>query len=76
MLKKVVLPAPFGPMSDTMEPLGMSKSTLLTASNPPNRFVTPAGLDEDRGIVERASQQRTRTMSAAGLRLGLDVECH
>ena len=40
MLKNVVLPAPFGPMSDTIEPRGMSKSTLLTASRPPNRLVT------------------------------------
>src|SRR4051812_49866703 len=41
MLKNVVLPAPLGPMSDTIDPRGMSKSTLLTAVRPPNFFVTP-----------------------------------
>ncbi len=40
MLKNVVLPAPLGPMSETMLPRGMSKSTELTATRPPNRFVT------------------------------------
>ena len=40
MLKNVVLPAPLGPMSETIAPRGMSKSTELTASRPPNRLVT------------------------------------
>ena len=44
MLKNVVLPAPLGPMSDTIARRGMSKSTLLTASRPPNRLVTPRAL--------------------------------
>ena len=48
MLKNVVLPAPLGPISETIEPRGMSKSTLLTASRPPNRLVTAAGPDEQR----------------------------
>src|SRR5204862_62122 len=34
-------PAPFGPISDTMDPRGISKSTLLTAVSPPNFLVTP-----------------------------------
>ena len=40
MLKNVVLPAPFGPMRLTIEPSGIVRSTSLTASRPPNRFVT------------------------------------
>src|SRR3954447_19388710 len=53
MLKKVVLPAPFGPMSDTIDPRGISKSTLLTAVRPPNFFVTP--------------RERTRVMAGSML---------
>src|ERR687896_516590 len=40
MLKKVVLPAPFGPIRLTMERSGMSKSTESTATRPPKTFVT------------------------------------
>ena len=40
MLKKVVLPAPFGPMSDTIERSGMTKSTSFTATSPPNSLRT------------------------------------
>src|SRR6187402_1449095 len=40
MLKNVVLPAPFGPMSDTMDFSGMRKSTSLTAMRPPNSLRT------------------------------------
>src|SRR6476469_6931089 len=36
MLKKVVLPAPFGPMSDTIELDGTVKSTSWLATRPPN----------------------------------------
>src|SRR5688572_16737829 len=36
MLKKVVLPAPFGPIRLTIEPRGIAKSTSLTATRPPN----------------------------------------
>src|SRR5712691_4772940 len=36
MLKNVVLPAPFGPMRLTVESRGMVKSTLSTATRPPN----------------------------------------
>src|SRR5215218_1579347 len=38
MLKKVVLPAPFGPMRLTIEPCGTVKSTSSTATRPPNSF--------------------------------------
>src|SRR5918998_3336507 len=41
MLKKVVLPAPFGPMRLTMDLSGMSKSTALTATRPPKVLVIP-----------------------------------
>ena len=39
MLKKVVLPAPFGPISETIDWAGMSNVTSLTAVRPPNRLV-------------------------------------
>ena len=38
-LKKVVLPAPLGPMMLTIEPFGMSRLTSRTATRPPNRLV-------------------------------------
>src|SRR5918997_1010529 len=41
MLKNVVLPAPFGPIRLTMARSGMSKSTELTATRPPNTLVIP-----------------------------------
>ena len=40
MLKNVVLPAPFGPMMETIPPRGISNETLSTATRPPNAFVT------------------------------------
>src|SRR5215203_2448753 len=40
MLKKVVLPAPFGPISETIERSGIVKSTSLTAMSPPNSLRT------------------------------------
>src|SRR6185437_10204787 len=36
MLKNVVLPAPFGPISETIAPRGTVKSTSLLATRPPN----------------------------------------
>ena len=40
MLKKVVLPAPLGPMIETIERGGMEKSTSLTATRPPKALTT------------------------------------
>ena len=40
MLNSVVFPAPFGPISDTIECCGTSNETSLTATSPPNAFVT------------------------------------
>src|SRR6185437_2240288 len=40
MLKNVVLPAPFGPISETTRPRGTVKSTSFTATSPPNSFRT------------------------------------
>ena len=48
-LKNVVLPAPLGPMRLTIEPSGMSKSIVRTATRPPKRFEIP-----------RASSRRPR----------------
>src|SRR6187397_979333 len=36
MLKKVVLPAPFGPIRLTIDPVGIVNSMSLTAMRPPN----------------------------------------
>src|SRR3954449_2752263 len=47
MLKNVVLPAPFGPISDTTVPRGIVKSTSSVATRPPNslrRFSTTTRL--------------------------------
>src|SRR4051794_26721415 len=41
MLKNVVLPAPLGPISPTIAPSSIVKSTLLTATRPPKRLVNP-----------------------------------
>src|ERR671931_126889 len=40
MFSSVVLPAPLGPITDTISPRGMSKLTRLTAWTPPNAFDT------------------------------------
>src|SRR5918994_3907231 len=40
MLKNVVLPAPFGPIRLTIEPVGIVKSMSLTATRPPNSLRT------------------------------------
>src|SRR5918994_1872395 len=40
MLKKVVLPAPFGPISETIEPCGIVKLTSFVAIRPPNSLRT------------------------------------
>src|SRR3954470_14460526 len=42
MLKKVVFPAPFGPIRLTIERSGIVKSTSLTATRPPNSLRTPS----------------------------------
>ena len=40
MLKNVVLPAPLGPMIETIERSGIEKETSLTATRPPKIFET------------------------------------
>ena len=42
MLKNVVLPAPLGPMIETIERSGIENVTSLTATRPPNDFDTPS----------------------------------
>src|SRR5437899_1625799 len=44
MLKNVVFPAPFGPMSARISPRGSSKETPSTACTPPNVLRTPSTL--------------------------------
>ena len=41
MLKNVVLPAPLGPISETIALRGIENETSLTAVRPPKRLVTP-----------------------------------
>src|SRR5687768_10594823 len=40
MLRRLVLPAPLGPMTDSTSPLGTSRLTWLTACTPPNDLET------------------------------------
>src|SRR5450755_2340528 len=40
MLNSVVLPAPLGPINDTIRCAGTSSATSLTATRPPNSLVT------------------------------------
>src|SRR5216684_4005194 len=40
MLRTVVFPAPFGPMTDMISPRGTSKLTFCTACTPPNDLET------------------------------------
>src|SRR6185436_1523564 len=40
-LKKVVLPAPLGPMMEAIRPSSSTKSTPFRAVSPPKRFETP-----------------------------------
>ena len=41
MLKNVVLPAPLGPMIETIRPRGIRNDTSSTATRPPKTFVIP-----------------------------------
>ncbi len=45
-LKNVVLPAPFGPISATMEPRAIVKSMSSVATSPPNSLRSVCHLDE------------------------------
>src|SRR5690349_15148307 len=42
MLKIVLLPEPFGPISPTISPWSTLNETLLTAVKPPNRLTRPS----------------------------------
>src|SRR5688572_25446918 len=67
-LKNVVLPAPLGPMTLTMEFGSISKSRLFTASSPPKRLVTFWAL---RRAISSALPRGNR--AARDGALGLDV---
>src|SRR2546426_9007203 len=43
-LKKVDLPAPFGPMIARISPVGTARDTLLSAASPPKRTVSASVL--------------------------------
>src|SRR3954462_4823637 len=74
MLKNVVLPAPFGPISDTTAPRGTVKSTSSLATSPPNslrrrtvsrRTVSGTG---DLVVVERLRVHALVQLGGASLR--------
>src|SRR5689334_10664983 len=50
MLNRVVLPAPFGPISPTIAPSGIVRSTWLTATRPPKRRTTPRASSRGWGL--------------------------
>ena len=55
-LKKVVLPAPFGPISATIAPRGMTKSMSSEAMSPPNSFRTFVATSRlSSGLISRPS---------------------
>ena len=83
MLKKVVLPAPLGPMIETIERRGIEKSTSLTATRPPKAFDTSvavssggcrgAGAARSRACASKtvlAGARRPRSSSSLRLRSG------
>ena len=69
MLKKVVLPAPFGPMIETIERGGTEKLTSSTATRPPKILETFA---ESR-IVARPSDRRRRAAWRLRARAAVDA---
>ena len=71
MLKNVVLPAPLGPMIDTIEPVGISIETPPTATSPPNSLTrlsarriagATGGRRESPGCRSRRSCRRLRQL--------------
>ena len=67
-LKKVVLPAPFGPMTLTIAPWSTSKSSSLTAISPPNRLVTPSG--HEQRLIDIGSSRVIGVVSPRRRRIG------
>src|SRR3989442_10437214 len=64
-LKKVLLPAPFGPMRARTSPRRTSRVTPLRAVRPPKRIVrpsvrsrTPSGGDAERPVLTRTLRER------------------
>ena len=53
MLKNVVLPAPLGPMIETIERSGIENETSLTATRPPKTLETPSAVSRSRRRVRR-----------------------
>ena len=69
MLKKVVLPAPLGPIRLTIAPRGIVKSTSLTATSPPNRLVQPVATSRSStAAAVIAAPPATRDRLSAALR--------
>src|SRR5688572_25298012 len=76
-LNTVVLPAPFGPMTEKICPFSTTRSTPLTAVIPPNRIVsfrivrTGIGAEgqSSEGRGQRAERDRRQNGAAGGPRL-------
>src|SRR6266436_10273 len=64
-LKKVLLPAPFGPMMARISPRRISKSTLSSAVSPPKRTVRPS--------VRRTGATAPSRTASAGKATATDV---
>ena len=60
-LINVVLPAPFGPMTEKMRPAGISSDTDCTACTPPKFFDRPS-MARIVGVIGRALFSRRPTM--------------
>ena len=58
MFKSEVLPAPFGPMIEAIAPRWTAIETSSTARTPPNRFDTPAHIEQHvvRCLIGRCAQ--------------------
>ena len=73
MLKNVVLPAPLGPMIETIERSGTQNVTSLTAIRPPNCLVTSPRVEDRRPpavgwrLVTRAVARRVLGRSSSPL---------
>src|ERR1700736_1713741 len=68
-LKNVLLPAPFGPMMARISPRRISKSTLLSAVNPPKRIVRPSVRSTGAGAPSRVLAGKVASIVEASANL-------
>src|SRR5437899_1862794 len=72
-LKKVLFPAPFGPMMAQISPRSISKFTLLRAVRPPKRLVRPSVRSTGPGAAPRLASAG-RAASVAVVAATYDAE--